>query len=139
MSNIDNWPAWKALLARVGRQVVQAVVVVLGLAQAGEIAGLDLGAWAVGVGTAAVVTVLTWVFGWVVDPAAPLWVQAVERALKALAGVLSALAGTDGLGLLAVHWDSAFWWATLSAVALAVLQTFTNPPAVAVLRRVATR
>ncbi len=125
---------WRLVLERVARQTAQTAAPILAVIVTAT-GVLDAQTVLVALAGPIVVTLLKSLLIEVrqvtVDPTATWWVQLLDRAVPAAAGVYAGFVPVDLRGLLIVNWVSVSW-AALAAAVLALVSVYVAPPALAV-------
>ena len=125
---------WTLLLERLGRQAAQTAVPILATVVSAT-GRVDIAAVSTALFGALVVTFLKTVLQELVDvtvdPTAPLWVQFLDRAVPAAAGVFLGLGFVDFQSLMTIDWASA-GYAALAAAVTALLAVYVTPPGAAI-------
>lgn len=124
---------WRLLLERLGRQAAQTAVPILA-AIVSATGHVDIQAVGVALFGALAVTVLTTaareLASITVDPSAALWVQVLDRAVPAAAGVVVGVPLASLGDLFTVDWASV-GYAAVAAAVTAILSVYVTPPALA--------
>ena len=125
---------WRLVLERVARQAAQTAAPILAVIVTAT-GVLDAQTVLVALAGPVVVTLIKSLLIEVrqvtINPAAPWWVQLLDRAVPAAAGVYAGFSPVDMRGLLIVDWASVSW-AALAAAVLALVSVYVAPPALAV-------
>jgi hypothetical protein len=128
---LTNWPWWRDLGERLGRQALQTALPILAAVVAAQ-GRIAVAATLVVLGGALAVTLAKGFLYELAGVSAPtgagLVVTLLDRAVPAFAGVLLGFMPADWFGLLAMHWQDAFT-AALSAAVVAVVSAYVTPPA----------
>lgn len=124
---------WTLLFERLGRQAAQTAVPILATVVSAT-GRVDVAAVSTALFGALVVTFFKTIAqelaAVTVDPAAPFWVQVLDRAVPAAAGVFVGLGFVDFQSLLTVDWAST-GYAALAAAVTALLAVYVTPPGAA--------